>query len=36
MFMEAEGNPQHPALNDSPAITIHGEERSPNTIGVRF
>ena len=34
--MEDKGSPQHPALNDSPTITIDVEEHSPNTIGVRL
>ena len=34
--MEAKGNPQHLALNDSPAIKIDIEECSPNTTGVRL
>ena len=34
--MEAKGSPQHPALNDSSAITIDIEECFPNTTGVRL
>ena len=34
--MEDKGSPQHPALNDSPTITIDVEEHSANTTGVRL